>query len=51
MESLRHGLKSGCGLFRTSPGAALAAVLPLALGIGFSTTMFSIVHGELLLEP
>jgi predicted permease len=45
MESLLHGLKSGCGLFRTSPGAALAAVLALALGIGFSTTMFSIVHG------
>ena len=45
MESLLHGLRSGCGLFKTSPGAALAAVLALALGIGFSTTMFSIVHG------
>ena len=45
MGSLLRGLRSGCGLFRTNPGAAVAAVLALALGIGFSTTMFSIVHG------
>ena len=45
MASFLRGLRSGFGLFRTSPGAAGAAVLALALGIGFSTTMFSIVHG------
>jgi len=45
MNTLLRGLRSGCTLFRTSPGAAVAAVLALALGIGFSTTMFSIVHG------
>jgi len=45
MDSFLRGLRSGCGLFRTNPGAAGAAVLALALGIGFSTTMFSIVHG------
>jgi putative ABC transport system permease protein len=45
MNSLRRGLRSGFSLFRTNPGAAVAAVVALALGIGFSTTMFSIVHG------
>jgi predicted permease len=45
MDSLLRGLRSGCALFRTSPGAAVSAVVALALGIGFSTTMFSIVHG------
>lgn len=45
MGSLLRGLRSGGALFRTNPGAAIAAVVALSLGIGFSTTMFSIVHG------
>lgn len=45
MQSVLRGLRTGVVLFRTSPGAALAAVAALALGIGASTTMFSIVHG------
>jgi putative ABC transport system permease protein len=45
MSSLVRGFRSGLSLFRTNPGSAVAAVLALALGIGFSTTMFSIVHG------
>ena len=32
-------------LFRRSPGLALSAVIALAMGIGFTTTMFSIVRG------
>jgi putative ABC transport system permease protein len=32
-------------LFRREPGLALAALTALAMGIGFTTTMFSIVHG------
>src|SRR5262245_27257777 len=45
MLSLFRGFSSGWQLLRTSPAAALAAVAALALGIGASTTMFSIVHG------
>ena len=45
MESLIRGARSGLVLFRTNPAAAVAAVVALALGIGFSTTMFSIVRG------
>ncbi len=32
-------------LLRREPGLALAALATLALGIGFTTTMFSVVHG------
>ena len=51
MNSVLGGLRSGLSLFRTNPGAAAAAVLALALGIGFSTTMFSIVHGGIRALP
>jgi len=40
-----RGMRSGVRLFRTSPGVAFSAVLALGMGIGVSTTMFSIVHG------
>lgn len=45
MNSFARGVRSGLSLFRTNTGAAASAVIALALGIGFSTTMFSIVHG------
>src|SRR5262245_11873344 len=32
-------------IWRTSPFLALTAVVALAMGIGFTSTMFSIVHG------
>ena len=32
-------------IWRSSPFVALVAVVALAMGIGFTTTMFSIVHG------
>ncbi len=45
MPHLLRGLRSGVVLFRTSPLATAAAVVALALGLGFSTTIYSIVHG------
>ena len=45
MTDVLRGLKSGLFLFRTNPTIAITAVAALAMGIGFSTTMFSIVHG------
>jgi len=45
MRHLLRGMRSGLVLFRTTPAAAVAGVTALALGIGFSATMFSIVHG------
>jgi predicted permease len=41
LSDLRHSWR----LVRRSPGLAAAAVAALAMGIGFTTTMFSIVHG------
>src|SRR5262245_55060988 len=41
IEDLRRSLR----LLRHSPGLAVVAVTALALGIGFTTTMFGIVHG------
>jgi predicted permease len=45
MDLLTQSIRSGVRLFRASPGLALSAVVALAMGIGFTTTMFSIVHG------
>ena len=45
MDSFRRGLRSSLLLFRFSPGLAAAAIAALGMGIGFTTTMFSIVHG------
>jgi predicted permease len=45
MHSLARGVRSGLSLFRTNPASAIAATLALSFGIGFSTTMFSIVRG------
>jgi putative ABC transport system permease protein len=40
--------KYGVRLMRRSPGLALAATLTIALGIGASTAMFSVVYGVVL---
>jgi putative ABC transport system permease protein len=40
----RHGLRS----LRHRPGFALAAILPLALGLGAATAMYSVVDGVML---
>ncbi len=45
MRHLLRGFTAGLSLFRTAPASAVSAVVALALGLGFSTTMFGIVHG------
>ena len=45
MRQAVQDLRQSWRIFRRNPGLALAAVVALALGIGFTTTMFGIVHG------
>jgi len=48
MSDLLRSLRFGLRLLIRSPGHTVAAVFALALGIGLSTAMFSIVYGVLL---
>ncbi|HEX3129592.1 MAG TPA: ADOP family duplicated permease, partial [Thermoanaerobaculia bacterium] len=48
MTQLLRDLRFGFRMLAKTPGHTLAAVLALALGIGLSTAMFSIVYGALL---
>ncbi len=45
MERYLSDLRLSLRIFRRSPALSLSAVIALAMGIGFTTTMFSIVRG------
>ena len=48
MNGLARDLRFGFRMLARTPGHTLAAVLALALGLGLSTAMFSIVYGAVL---
>ncbi|HEX4168562.1 MAG TPA: ABC transporter permease [Bryobacteraceae bacterium] len=48
LEQLVHDLRFGMRNLSKTPGFAASAVLSLALGIGATTALFSVIHGVIL---
>jgi putative ABC transport system permease protein len=48
LDTVRHDLAYAARLLRRSPGFATAAILSLALGIGATTMIFSVVHAVVI---
>jgi predicted permease len=48
LETSMHDVRYACRTLRKSPGFAITVILTLALGIGATTAMFSVVQGVML---